>query len=73
MIKVKNVTPAHGARRYDFGERIYLVEIAKGLWLTLKHLARNLAQGLGLSLTPWPLEKAKKAASSSALDQTDDE
>jgi len=36
MIKVKNVTPAHGARRYEFGERVYLVEVAKGLWLTLK-------------------------------------
>jgi len=43
MIKVKNVTPAHGARRYEFGERVYLVEIAKGLWLTLQHLTRNLA------------------------------
>lgn len=35
-------------------------------------LAQNLAQGLGLSLTPWPLEEALKAASGSALDQADD-
>ena len=42
MIKVKNVTPPHGAKRYDFAERVYLVEILKGMGLTLQHLARNL-------------------------------
>ncbi len=42
MIKVKNVTPAPIAKRYDLAERAYLVEIAKGLGLTLQHLVRNL-------------------------------
>lgn len=39
MIKVKNVTPAV---RYKPQERIYLLEILKGMALTFQHLVRNL-------------------------------
>jgi NADH-quinone oxidoreductase subunit I len=44
MIRVKNVTPPGGpAVRLPLSERMYLVEIGKGMWLTLTHLVRNLA------------------------------
>lgn len=39
MIRVKHVTPQ---RKYSPDERIYLVEIIKGLGLTIWHMARNL-------------------------------
>jgi NADH-quinone oxidoreductase subunit I len=39
MMKVKNVTPAV---RYNAKERVYLVEILKGMALTLQHFVRNL-------------------------------
>ncbi len=41
MIKTKPVTPP-GDRRYTARERIYLVEILKGMGLTLRHLLQNL-------------------------------
>jgi NADH-quinone oxidoreductase subunit I len=40
MIRVKHVTPQ---RKYRPDERIYLVEIVKGLGLTIWHMVRNLA------------------------------
>jgi NADH-quinone oxidoreductase subunit I len=42
MIRVKNVTPPYDAAKHRLAERVYLVEIAKGLVLTLQHLVRNL-------------------------------
>jgi len=42
MIKTKSVSPPEG-KRYPIHERIYLIEILKGMGLTLKHLIRNLA------------------------------
>ena len=42
MIKTKPVSPPEG-KRYPMSERIYLIEILKGMGLTLKHLVRNLA------------------------------
>lgn len=39
MIKVKQVTPE---RPYSASERVYLVEVFKGMGLTLHHLLRNL-------------------------------
>jgi NADH-quinone oxidoreductase subunit I len=42
MIRTKPVSPP-GGKRYPIQERIYLIEILKGMGLTLKHLVRNLA------------------------------
>jgi len=42
MIKIKPVSPPEG-KRYPLRERVYLIEILKGMGLTLKHLVRNLA------------------------------
>jgi len=42
MAKVKKVSPPNGTRGYLLSERIYLVEILKGMGLTLRHLAQNL-------------------------------
>jgi NADH-quinone oxidoreductase subunit I len=39
MIRIKHVTPS---KRYTADERIYLVEILKGMGLTLQHLLKNL-------------------------------
>ncbi len=39
MTKVKNVTPPG---RYKASERVYLVEVVKGMVLTIQHLVRNL-------------------------------
>ena len=41
MIKIKPVSPPEG-KKYSISERIYLIEIFKGMGLTLKHLVRNL-------------------------------
>jgi NADH-quinone oxidoreductase subunit I len=41
MIKTKSVSPPEG-KHYSISERVYLIEILKGMGLTLKHLLRNL-------------------------------
>ena len=42
MTKTKTVSPPEG-KRYPITEKVYLVEILKGMGLTLFHLVRNLA------------------------------
>ena len=42
MAKVKRVTPKRKAGGYTLSERVYLIEILKGMGLTFHHLVRNL-------------------------------
>ncbi len=41
----------------DFKERIYVWEIVKGLWITLRHLVRNLLNPRGMPTLRYPEEK----------------